>query len=145
MYIYTINYYICFYSIFRLSIGIDNWLSIAIWLLTTGCPLPNKNHCSNDKGNLLEKTKEHTNRIPVIIFRPRCLGCVSQFFVRASIGTKLTSKRPPPPLAPVPDTRNETYFCSLSTSPNQACLILEMSHIYRVGILLPAGASSTIN
>ena len=46
MYIYTINYYICSYFIYWLSIAIDSLLSIAISLLTTGCqkPLPKRKH-----------------------------------------------------------------------------------------------------
>ena len=46
MYIYTINYYICSYFIYWLSIAIDSRLSIAISLLTTGCqkPLPKRKH-----------------------------------------------------------------------------------------------------
>ena len=44
-----------------------------------------------------------------------------------------------------PDLRNKTYFGSLSTW-SRVCLNLEMTDIYRVGILLPAAcASSTIN
>ena len=34
---------------------------------------------------------------------------------------------------------------SVAWAPDQASLSLEMTHIYRVGILLPAGVSSTIN
>ena len=35
MYIYTINYYICSYFIYQLSIAIDNRLSIATSLILT--------------------------------------------------------------------------------------------------------------
>ena len=61
-----------------------------------------------------------------MIFRAHCLGCVSQFFVGYQVDQQAL---------PGPDLRNETYFGSLS---DQACLNLEMTHIYWVGILLPA-------
>ena len=65
-----------------------------------------------------------------MIFRTHCLGCVSQFFVRASIGTKLISKRPM-------GLTLEMKRTSVAWAPDKVCLNIEMTLIYRVGILRP--------
>ena len=74
-----------------------------------------------------------------MVFRAHCLGCVSQFFVRASIGTKVTNKRLPPPAPPPPPPSGltlEMKRTSVAWVPDQACLNLEMAHIYRVVLLV---------